>query len=127
MNGGRNAEQGGGFRVPDTIRSVHLEGLSPPAVHPAPLGGSPLFGSGLLDAAPTWDDVAWLRQNLPAGTPLWLKGILDPDEARLALAHGSQAGQAQPLVSRWTGHVKHVRPATKETGAQLHEIRYEDL
>lgn len=88
VNGVRNAEQRSGFRLPDTIRSVHLDGLSPPAARPAPPGGGPLFDSGLLDAAPTWDDVAWLRDRLPAGTPLWLKGILDPEDACLALAHG---------------------------------------
>ena len=85
VNGVRNAEQRSGFRVPDTIRSVHLDGLSPPVSRPAPPGGSPLFGCGLLDAAPTWDDVIWLRQQLPAGTSLWLKGILDPDDALHAL------------------------------------------
>ncbi|MGX5658390.1 alpha-hydroxy acid oxidase [Castellaniella ginsengisoli] len=88
VNGVRNAEQRSGFRLPDTIRSVHLDGLSPPAARPAPPGGGPLFDSGLLDAAPTWDDVAWLRERLPAGTPLWLKGILDPEDACLAVAHG---------------------------------------
>jgi 4-hydroxymandelate oxidase len=87
VNGARNAEQRSGFHLPGHIRSVHLDGLSPPAARPTPPGGSPLFDSGLLDAAPTWDDVAWLRAQLP-GTALWLKGILDPDDARAALAHG---------------------------------------
>src|SRR5690606_27904042 len=59
VNGVRNAEQRSGFRVPPHIRSVHLEGLSPATARPAPPGGSPLFDSGLLDAAPTWEDLAW--------------------------------------------------------------------
>ncbi|WP_323011698.1 alpha-hydroxy acid oxidase [Castellaniella sp.] len=84
VNGVRNAEQRSGFRLPDSIRSVHLQGLSPATARPVPPGGSPLFDSGLLDAAPTWDDIASLRAQLP-GTPLWLKGILDPDDALMAL------------------------------------------
>lgn len=87
VNGVRNAEQRSGFQRPDHIRSVHLDGLSPAAARPVPPGGSPLFDSGLLDAAPTWDDVAWLRAQLP-DTALWLKGILDPEDARTAVAHG---------------------------------------
>lgn len=87
VNGVRNAEQRSSFRPPSHIRSVHLDGLSPPSSRPTPPGGSPLFDSGLLDAAPTWDEVTWLREQLP-DTPLWLKGILDPDDARAARAHG---------------------------------------
>ncbi|WP_368649302.1 alpha-hydroxy-acid oxidizing protein [Castellaniella ginsengisoli] len=110
VNGVRNAEQRSGFRVPDTIRSVHLDGLSPPAARPAPPGGSPLFDSGLLDAAPDWDDVAWLRDQLPAGTPLWLKGILDPEDARLALAHGIDG----LIVSNHGGRCLDTLPSTCE-------------
>lgn len=87
VNGIRNAEQRSGFQRPDHIRSVHLDGLSPAVSRSVPPGGSPLFDSGLLDAAPTWDDIAWLRTRLP-DTALWLKGILDPDDACIALAHG---------------------------------------
>jgi len=110
VNGIRNAEQRSGFRVPDTIRSVHLDGLSPPTARPAPPGGSPLFDSGLLDAAPTWDDVAWLRARLPAGTPLWLKGILDPDDAQQALAHGVDG----LIVSNHGGRCLDTLPSTCE-------------
>ena len=40
-----------------------------------------------FDAAITWDDLAWVRQRWPG--PLILKGILDPDDAREALARGA--------------------------------------
>ncbi|MFC4298179.1 alpha-hydroxy-acid oxidizing protein [Castellaniella hirudinis] len=110
VNGVRNAEQRSGFSKPDTIRSVHLDGLSPPAARTAPPGGSPLFDSGLLDTAPTWDDVAWLRHRLPAGTPLWLKGILDPEDARLALAHGVDG----LIVSNHGGRCLDTLPSTCE-------------
>jgi len=107
VNGVRNAERRSGFRPPDTIRSVHLEGLSPAAARPAPPGGSPLFDSGLLDGAPTWDDLAWLRAQL-AGTPLWLKGILDPDDAATAIGHGVDG----LIVSNHGGRCLDTLPAT---------------
>ena len=109
VNGVRNAEQRSGFRVPPHIRSVHLEGLSPATARPAPPGGSPLFDSGLLDAAPTWADVAWLRAQF-AGTPLWLKGILDPDDARQAIALGIDG----IIVSNHGGRCLDTLPATLE-------------
>lgn len=109
VNGVRNAEQRSGFRVPPHIRSVHLEGLSPVTARPAPPGGSPLFDSGLLDAAPTWADIAWLRGQL-AGTPLWLKGILDPDDARQALDLGVDG----IIVSNHGGRCLDTLPATLE-------------
>lgn len=40
----------------------------------------------MLDPEATWQDVAWLRQVWPG--PLVLKGVLHPDEARLAVEHG---------------------------------------
>jgi L-lactate dehydrogenase (cytochrome) len=39
-----------------------------------------------FDASITWDDIAWVRQRWPG--PLILKGILDPDDAKEALARG---------------------------------------
>lgn len=108
VNGVRNATQRTGFRPPAHIRSVHLEGLSPPAtVRTPPLGGSPLFDSGLLDAAPTWDDVTRLRRTFP-DTPLWLKGILDPADAQYALDHGVDG----VIVSNHGGRCLDTLPST---------------
>jgi 4-hydroxymandelate oxidase len=41
------------------------------------------------DASMTWADLAWLRSLSPL--PLVLKGILTPDDARLAVEHGAAA------------------------------------
>src|SRR5690606_27803153 len=79
VNGVRNAEQRAGFSLPAHVRPVHLDGLPELPSRPAPPGGSPLFSTGLLDSAPTWDDILWLRQHIDL--PLWLKGIMDPDDA----------------------------------------------
>ncbi|WP_066457812.1 alpha-hydroxy acid oxidase [Castellaniella caeni] len=109
VNGIRNAEQRSGFRCPPHIRSVHLDGLSPAQARPTPPGGSPLFDSGLLDVAPTWDTVTWLRQQFPQ-VPLWLKGILDPEDARLAMQHGASG----LIVSNHGGRCLDTLPATIE-------------
>lgn len=109
VNGIRNAERRAGFRLPDSIRQVHLDGLSPPTGRPVPPGSSPLFASGLLDTAPTWDDVAWLRRQVP-DTALWLKGILDPDDALKAAALGMDG----VIVSNHGGRCLDTLPASLE-------------
>ena len=40
-----------------------------------------------FDSSVTWKDVEWLRSQWPG--PLVIKGILDPDDAREAIAHGA--------------------------------------
>ncbi|MFA5664802.1 alpha-hydroxy-acid oxidizing protein [Castellaniella sp.] len=107
VNGVRNVEQHGGFRRPRSIRSVHLEGLSPPVARPVAGSGSPLFDSGLLDGAPTWEDLAWLRAALPEA-PLWLKGILHPGDALLAL----DCGVDGLIISNHGGRCLDTLPAT---------------
>ena len=42
--------------------------------------------NGQFDPAVTWDDLAWVREHWRG--PIVLKGILDPDDARTAVAHG---------------------------------------
>ncbi len=107
VSGVRNTEQRSGFSCPGWIRSVHLEGLSPARARPVPVGGSPLFDSGLLDAAPTWDDIAWLRAALPDAA-LWLKGLLHPDDAVQAITLGIDG----LIVSNHGGRCLDTLPAT---------------
>ena len=53
-------------------------------------GGAPLDATLLdNDASLTWTDLAWLRSLSPL--PLVVKGILRPDDARLAIEHGAAA------------------------------------
>lgn len=47
------------------------------------------FGATFPDAAVTWDDLAWLRGL--SEMPLILKGVIRPDDARLARDHGASA------------------------------------
>jgi isopentenyl diphosphate isomerase/L-lactate dehydrogenase-like FMN-dependent dehydrogenase len=79
---------------------AHAEGianyLSDPvfrAALPAALAHDPRaaarqFLQVVTNAALTWEDLAFLRQH--TRLPILLKGILHPDDARLAVAHGVQ-------------------------------------
>ncbi|SNT72634.1 alpha-hydroxy acid oxidase [Paracoccus seriniphilus] len=85
VNGIRNQEQRAGFSLPQGIHAVNLAGFATPRLH-LPEGGSQVF-DGLMQCAPTWADIAWLRNQTEL--PILLKGILDPEDAELALEHGA--------------------------------------
>jgi isopentenyl diphosphate isomerase/L-lactate dehydrogenase-like FMN-dependent dehydrogenase len=55
------------------------------------------YGSELIDPNLTWDDVSWLVAA--AGMPVWLKGVVRPDDASRAVA----AGVACVVVSNHGG------------------------
>lgn len=96
VSGIRNREQRVGFRLPEGIRAVNLD--SPAQLPELPAGGSPVF-DGLLAVAPGWAEVAWLCRH--SRLPVLLKGILHPEDARLAMA----AGAAGVIVSNHGGRV----------------------
>lgn len=80
LNGLRNRERRAGFQLPPGIEAVNLRGMAPQP--PA----DRVFGSELLDRAPTWEDLGWLRSN--TRLPILLKGILHPGDVESALAAG---------------------------------------
>jgi len=100
----RNREQRAGFRLPAGIEAVNLAGMAPNPAHGGGIGESPLF-SGFLAGAPTWEDIAWLRglTNLP----ILLKGVLNPADARRAVALGIDG----LVVSNHGGRVLDTLPA----------------
>jgi lactate 2-monooxygenase len=59
----------------------------PPSTDPA--AAIRLWATLFSNTALTWSDLAWLRQQTKL--PIVLKGILHPDDARLALDHGADA------------------------------------
>lgn len=75
LHGARDRERRAGFRLPPGVRAVNLPS-------PAQALGLP----ELLAQAASWDDVAWLRAE--TRLPLWLKGVLHPDDARTAVSLG---------------------------------------
>ncbi|MDX3904582.1 MAG: alpha-hydroxy acid oxidase [Pigmentiphaga sp.] len=108
VNGVRNREQRAGFSLPPGIEAVNLRGLRPMGQTVARAGESAIFGSGMLDHAPSWDDVAWLRSQ--TRLPIVLKGILSPVDARLAV----EAGAAAIVVSNHGGRTLDGLPPTLE-------------
>lgn len=106
VSGIRNEEQRKGFARPPSIEAVNLRGVKNLPPHIAAPGENALFGSPLLEAAPTWDDIIWLLAN--TRLPVLLKGILDPRDAARAVS----AGAAGIIVSNHGGRTLDALPAT---------------
>jgi len=87
VNGVRNDEQRAGFNLPPHVRPLNLQGMAGPVSRAGP-GESPVF-KGLLDHAPTWKDLEWLRSS--TDLPIVLKGIVHPDDAARAVDLGVNA------------------------------------
>ncbi len=100
LSGLRNREQRAGFRLPDGVASANLQGLRLPAP------SDRIFGGELLDAAPTWKDLDWLLSL--TDLPVFVKGILDPEDARIAV----EQGMSGIVVSNHGGRTLDTLPAT---------------
>lgn len=85
VQGVRDAERRMHFRLPDSAGAINLHGMAPPQP-PAQAIDSRLFDD-LLRHAPIWDDLTWLQHQTKL--PILLKGILHPDDAKQAQAHGA--------------------------------------
>ncbi len=91
--------------LPDDVEAANLRGMARPR-QSAQAGGRILFGTPLADAAPRWDDLAWLRAQ--TALPLIVKGVMAPDDAIAALGHGVDA----LIVSNHGGRVLDGMPAS---------------
>ncbi len=91
-----------GFR--GHLTAANLTAYAAPAAEPAP-GQSRVF-QGFMRHAPTWADVAWLRSQ--TRLPLWLKGVMHPDDARAAV----EAGIDGVVVSNHGGRELDCAPAS---------------
>lgn len=103
----RNREQRAGFRLPVGVEAVNLRGLAPPPPPRAEPQESEVF-RGLLDHAPSWKDVAWLRAQ--TRLPVILKGILSPADARRAIEEGADG----IVISNHGGRALDTAPAAIE-------------
>jgi L-lactate dehydrogenase (cytochrome) len=108
LQGQRDRDVHNGLTIPPTLRISNLPNfatrpgwvwryLTGPKVVPASLvkpGQSTLFTiagyvNSQFDQSVTWQDIEWAKSIW--GGPLALKGILDPNDAKLAVEHGVDA------------------------------------
>ena len=74
-----------GFILPEGVDAANLRGMATIRQTSVP-GGRIVFGTPLIDAAPRWEDLRWLRAL--TRLPIILKGVLSPDDARRAIELG---------------------------------------
>lgn len=77
-----------GFALPYGVEAANLRDM-PHTTYTSALQGPMLFGTPLMQQAPSWDDLRWLRAHTQL--PLIVKGILSPAQARQAVAYGADA------------------------------------
>ncbi len=106
VSGARNREQRAEFAPPPGIEAVNLKGLRATTGAVARAGESPVFGSGVLEGAPTWKDIEWLESVTTL--PVLVKGIMSPQDAVTAVG----AGVAGIVVSNHGGRTLDTQPAT---------------
>jgi 4-hydroxymandelate oxidase len=105
--GARNQERRSRFELPNGLRRVHLDKLGDAAGRLGrPVSGGRNLYNPLMDATVTWKDA----EALVASTrlPVLMKGVLDPDDAELAIASGAAA----IVVSNHGGRTVDQLPAT---------------
>ncbi len=103
VNSPRNREQRARFALPPGIRSVNTS--TPPFPAPWQAREQVLCG-GILAQQPSWKDLEWIRSC--TNLPILLKGILHPDDAKAAVAHGLQG----LIVSNHGGRTVDTAPAS---------------
>lgn len=106
VNGLRNREQRSGFAFPAGIEAVNLRGMRGLPPQRAQAGSQILLGSDLLNAAPTWQDLAWLKSL--TRLPVLVKGITTAEDAARAVAEGMDG----IIVSNHGGRTLDGLPAT---------------
>jgi (S)-2-hydroxy-acid oxidase len=85
--GRRRANLREGFGLPPHLRLANFpEGSSNSDVMGKDRKAAFAFHDALLDQALTWDDVKWLKRI--SKLPIIVKGILVPEDAEIAIAHG---------------------------------------
>ncbi len=74
-----------GFRMPDDCQPVNLQRYAAAAPRALSAGQSRIF-QGLMAEAPRLEDLDWLLTQ--TRLPVWVKGVLHPDDATLLRARG---------------------------------------
>jgi len=84
--GARDRDHRRHLELPPGMELPNLRGLAPRTSEPTFQHGT---RNPFLDPSLTWKDVAWLARQTTL--PLVVKGVLHPDDARLAIEHGAAA------------------------------------
>jgi 4-hydroxymandelate oxidase len=92
-----------GFRMPADCVAVNL---GPQADVAVPAAGASRIFQGIMQVAPTWSELEWLIEH--STLPVWVKGVLHPDDARKLQA----AGVAGLVVSNHGGRSLDGAPAS---------------
>ncbi len=105
VSGPRNREQRAGFTLPEGVEAVNLRTM--PIQRGRGDGADTLLlGGPLLAAAPTWEDVRWLRSLTTL--PILIKGIMTAEDTRRAVSEGADG----IIISNHGGRVLDTQPAT---------------
>ncbi|WP_426112221.1 alpha-hydroxy acid oxidase [Massilia sp. PWRC2] len=75
-----------GFRLPPSCVAANLASEPAASALSALADGDSRIFQGAMRGAPTWDDLAWLLTQ--TRLPVWVKGVLHPDDARQLAAMG---------------------------------------
>lgn len=78
-----------GFRLPAHVVAANIDPQAVPVVESLREGHSRIF-QGVMQQAPRWDDLDWLLAQTVL--PVWVKGVLHPDDARALQARGVAGG-----------------------------------
>ena len=81
----RERDRRNGFSLPDQLKLANF--MRRLDVAGGGKDGLSNYVNGQLDPTLTWRDVEWLRDR--SGLPVLVKGILTPEDARLAVEHGA--------------------------------------
>jgi len=106
VGGSRNREQRAGFKLPAGVEAVNLRGMQPLSQAADGSRAELLLGGPLLASAPTWRDIAWLREL--TSLPVLLKGIMTGEDAECAV----DAGVDGIIVSNHGGRTLDTQPAS---------------
>lgn len=101
-----------GFRLPSECVAANLAGQAAPDRIMLDAGQSPIF-SAMMAGAPQWSDLAWLLTA--TSLPVWVKGVLHPQDARDLAA----AGVAGLVVSNHGGRSLDGAPASLDALAPV--------
>jgi pre-mycofactocin synthase len=70
-----------------SLPTVTVPNMAPPGAEAPSFFAA--YGEWMMTPAPSWDDIAWLREAW--GGPFVVKGVMHPDDARQAVAIGADA------------------------------------